>query len=132
MRAKLKIVTLIVVILISITVILPNTSYAVNSVGEMIQEADSFLGQGKQNASQIVDKNQLKQTSNLVYNVLLAIGTVTAVIWGIVLGIKFITGSVEEQAEIKKSLVPYVVGCIIVFGAFGIWKIVLTIAQTME
>ena len=41
------------------------------------------------------------------------------------MGIKFIIGSLEEKAEIKAMLIPYVVGCIVVFGAFGIWKLVM-------
>ncbi len=31
-------------------------------------------------------------------------------------------GSVEAKAQIKEKLIPYVVGCAIMFGAFGIWK----------
>ena len=45
------------------------------------------------------------------------------------MGIKFMIGSVEEKAEIKAALVPFVIGCIVVFGAFGIWKIVVTIGN---
>ena len=40
-------------------------------------------------------------------------------------------GSTEEKAEIKKLLLPYVVGCLVVFGAFGIWKFVLTLMETV-
>ena len=39
------------------------------------------------------------------------------------------TGSVEEQAKVKQTLVPYVAGCVVLFGAFTIWKIVVTIIQ---
>ena len=35
--------------------------------------------------------------------------------------------SVEEQAKIKELLVPYVAGCIVIFGAFGIWKLAVNI-----
>ena len=35
--------------------------------------------------------------------------------------------SVEEKANIKEVLVPYVVGCIVIFGAFAIWKLIVTI-----
>ena len=50
-----------------------------------------------------------------------------AVIIGMVIGIQFMTASVEEKAKIKESLVPYVVGCVVVFGAFGIWKLAVTV-----
>lgn len=67
----------------------------------------------------------------MLYNALLIIGIIIAVIVGAILGIKFMMGSVGEKADIKKLLVPYVVGCIIVFGAFGIWKLVVTILANM-
>ena len=37
--------------------------------------------------------------------------------------------SAEEKAEVKKMLIPYIVGCIVVFGGFGIWKLVVNILQ---
>ena len=67
----------------------------------------------------------------MLYNALLIIGIIIAVIVGAILGIKFMMGSVGEKADIEKLLVPYVVGCIIVFGAFGIWKLVVTILANM-
>ena len=36
-------------------------------------------------------------------------------------------GSVEEQTKAKEALIPYVVGCFVIFGAFGIWKLAVTI-----
>ena len=39
------------------------------------------------------------------------------------------TSGIEEKAEVKAMLVPYIVGCVILFGAFTIWKVVLTILQ---
>jgi len=68
--------------------------------------------------------------SDIIFNVLLIIGIVIAVIWGMFIAIKFITGSVEEKAEVKKTLIPYVAGCVVLFGAFTIWKIVVTILQS--
>ena len=40
-------------------------------------------------------------------------------------------GSIEEKAEIKTMLIPYIIGCVVVFGAFTIWKIVVDILQSM-
>ena len=64
-----------------------------------------------------------------IYNILLAIGTVIAVIIGAILGIQFMVGSMDDKAKVKESLIPFVIGCVIIFGAFGIWKIVATILQ---
>ena len=36
-------------------------------------------------------------------------------------------GSVEEKADVKKLLVPYLVGCVVVFGSLGIWAAIVEI-----
>lgn len=40
-------------------------------------------------------------------------------------------GSIEEKANIKESLIPFVIGCIVVFGAFGIWRIFVSLGQKL-
>lgn len=81
------------------------------------------------NGIQSIDKSQLQKASGEVYNVFLVLGIAAAVIVGMVMGIKFITGSIDEKADVKNSLIPYVAGCVVVFGAFAIWKFVLNIIQ---
>lgn len=63
----------------------------------------------------------------MLYNSLLVIATIIAVIVGLVIAIQFMTGSVGERAKIKETLIPYIAGCIVIFGAFGIWKLVVNI-----
>jgi len=45
------------------------------------------------------------------------IGTFIAVGALMVIGIKYVTGSIEEKANYKKSMMPYLIGCFILFGA---------------
>lgn len=78
-----------------------------------------------------IDGHDLQNMSNLVYNILLTIGIVAAVIVGLILGMKFMTGSIDQKAQVKESLIPYIAGCVVIFGAFGIWKLVLTILNQM-
>ena len=63
-----------------------------------------------------------------VYNILLIIGVAVSVIIIGVMGIRIITGSAEDKAEIKEQMVPYLIGCGVMFGAFTIWKIAMVIA----
>lgn len=78
-----------------------------------------------------LNETTLKNANATLFNVLLALGIALAVIIGAILGIKFMIASVEEKAQIKELLVPYIVGCIVVFGAFGIWKIVIELGQNL-
>ena len=98
------------------------------SLSDVISGGDSFINAGKGGSAQI-DKGSLQNASSSIYNILLICGVIIAVLIGSIMGIKFMIGSVEEKAEIKAALVPFVIGCIVVFGAFGIWKIVVTIGN---
>ena len=47
----------------------------------------------------------------------------------ILLGVKYMLGSVEEKAEYKKSLFPYMIGAVFVFGASTIAGIVYSMVK---
>ena len=93
----------------------------------MIKDADDFINVGQVN----IDQATLSNFSKTMYNILLVIGVIVAVIVGAIIGLKLMTSSIEEKAEAKKLLIPYVVGCVVVFGGFAIWKLVVTILQNI-
>ena len=97
------------------------------SIGDVINDGDVFVNSG--NANDAYDATQLQNFSKTIYNILLVAGILVATAMGGILGIKLMTSSVEEKAEVKKLLVPYVIGCVVVFGGFGIWKLVVTILE---
>ena len=68
--------------------------------------------------------DRLKITGNHVVSVIAEIGVVISVIVLAILGIKYMLGSVEERAEYKKTLMPYVIGAVLIFGASTIANIV--------
>lgn len=55
--------------------------------------------------------------SKSLINVISIVGSAAAIITLIVLGIKYMMGSAEEKAEYKKTLLPYIIGAAMVFGA---------------
>lgn len=109
-----------------------NTSSASSgkSIDDVIEDAKNFIGKAKDDIGTI-EETSLQNFSNVFYNIFLTVGTAIAVIAGTIIGIKYMLGSVEEQADVKKMLVPYVVGCIVVFGSFGIWKLVIEIMNNL-
>ena len=90
---------------------------------EIIQEGDSFLNAG--NGQAPINGESLTSASSTLYNILLSIGMFSAIAIGVYLGVKFMTSSVEEKAKVKESLIPYICGCVVIFGAFIIWKLVI-------
>ncbi len=102
-----------------------------HTTDEIIEEGKSFIDTGKIKAEDKIKQDNLQKMSNTLYNILLVTGILIALIVGMILGIKFIMGGIEEKAEIKTMIIPYIVGCVVVFGAFTIWKIVVDILQSM-
>ena len=96
---------------------------------DVMSEADAFISQGE--AASDIDKDLLGESSNMLYNLLLGIGIIAAVGVGIALGIKYMVGSIDERAELKQALLGYVVSCVVIFGAFGIWKLVINILSSL-
>ena len=119
MKRKIFFILIIFILMICSTHIVQATT-----ISNIIQGADGFITNGS--SSDMIAGDNL---SDIIYNVLLILGTVIAVIVGSVLGIQFITGSVEQKAKVKDSLIPFVIGCVVIFGAFGIWKLVITILR---
>lgn len=58
-----------------------------------------------------------------------AIGTVVSVLILVVLGIKYMMGSAEEKAEYKKTMIPYLIGAILIFAASNIASAVYSFAN---
>lgn len=44
----------------------------------------------------------------------------------------FILSSAEGKAKVSETLVAYIAGCIVVFGAFGIWDFAVNTGSRME
>ena len=125
-KYKKLLINIMVIFIILFNLFIPN-AYA-GPLQDIMNRAEGFVNNGE-NGGNVINNDALKEGSNTLYNVLLVIGIAVAFIWGIVLGIQFITGSLGEKADVKKNLIVYIIGCIIIFGAFGIWKLIATILQ---
>lgn len=74
--------------------------------------------------------NEIKNFGNQIIGVIQAIGIVVSVVVVIVLGIKYMMGSVEEKAEYKKTMLPYIVGAALIFAAATVSSIVMNFFST--
>ena len=85
-----------------------------------------------------VDINQIKSNGttgadtmivnigSTILSIITGVGMILAVILVAVLGVKYMMGSTEEKAEYKKSMIPYLVGAVLVFGASAIGRSVIS------
>lgn len=128
---KIRLINIIIISLILITLFgFSTASYATSvSLDSMKSQADSWIEEGKNDAQSVgtIDTEQLSSASKVIYNTFLVIAFVLAAIIGSILGIQIMAGSIERKTEAKQALVPYVISCVIVFGSFGIWKVLVMI-----
>ena len=127
-KYKKLLINIMVIFIILFNLFIPN-AYA-GPLQDIMNRAEGFVNNGE-NGGNVINDDALKEGSNTLYNVLLVIGIAVAFIWGIVLGIQFVTGILGEKADVKKNLIVYVIGCIIIFGAFGIWRLLLQLLQPL-
>lgn len=74
----------------------------------------------------------IENVGNYIITIVTVIGTVASVIVLIVLGLKYMMGSAEEKAEYKKTLLPYVIGALLVFAASAIAGFVYQAASSVK
>lgn len=81
--------------------------------------------------STLIDSKGEKQLQNLGQSIvgpIRIVGSFVSVLTLIIIGVKYMLGSVEERAEYKKSLLPYFWGAIMVFGITNIVSVIYNIA----
>lgn len=122
---KCRIIKVLILILF-ILFILSSRAFA---LGDWMNEASEGLSDGKTSAERgyTIDTDKLEEGSDTLFNIFLAAGTVVAVIVGAILGIQFMTAGIDKKVEVKQALFPYIVSCVVMFGAFGIWKLMVMI-----
>ena len=124
-----KIIISIIIVLICISSF--NFVYAADdtpSLGDIFTYAHEFESAASAK-TELVDSSNLNSSVISIYDILITVAIAIAFLVGALLGIQYISGTVEDKAKIKKTLFASLIGCVVVFGAFGIWKLALNILQ---
>lgn len=67
-----------------------------------------------------------------ILGIVQTVGSIAAVIILVVLGIKYMMGSAEEKAEYKKTLIPYIIGAVLIFAASNVAGFIYDWAITIK
>ena len=76
--------------------------------------------------------NEAQVMAGKLLGILQVIGSVIAVIVLIVLGIRYMLGSAQEKADYKKSMIPYVIGAVIVFTGTVFPKVIYDVVTSIH
>ena len=119
MKKQVKILSVLLIV-ISILATLTNIAMATDIPGML-----GTIAQGNANAS----VNGVTNLGATIVTIMQTVGIVVAVVILLVLGIKYMIGSAEEKAEYKKTMIPYIVGAILIFASTTIVNVVWQIAN---
>ena len=84
---------------------------------------------GNLKGSETSASGDIQNIGNSIIGIITTVGVVVAVVILLVLGIKYMMGSASEKAEYKKTMMPYLVGAILIFGASAITKVVVALGS---
>lgn len=119
-----KILTMIFIFIIAIILFANFSIVQASGLSDAITAGEDFTKNGK---SSIINYQNLYNVVNYLYNIAMLIAIIIAIIIGIVLGIRIVFGSIDERADSKHLMVPYLATVAMIACAFTIWKIILQI-----
>ena len=77
-------------------------------------------------------QKDIRRIGGQIVGTLQSVGTIVSVIILVVIGIKYMIGSAEERAEYKKTMMPYLIGAVLIFASVTIANMVYTFASSIK
>ena len=124
--SKSKVIGIILILLIAITLITfitPNYVYA--DTPSSINPGDWEPGKGG-------DMQQITDSAGIIVSVIRVVGIIVTVVVLMILGIKYMLGSLEERAEYKKSMKAYIIGVVMFFALSQLIPIIIDLATAFD
>ena len=115
-----KIITIIIILLTLIFMSAPITKATINP--------DDYKPDNPSEG----DVSKIVNIANPIVGTLKVVGIAIAVITLAVLGIKYMTGSISEKAEYKKTMIPYLIGVVLVVAITQILGVVIEIITKVK
>ena len=75
-------------------------------------------------ADNVTGSPEIQSAGNSIISILQTVGVVLSVVVLMIIGIKYMMGSAEEKADYKKSMIPYLVGAVLIFAASALAQVV--------
>lgn len=121
---KSKIIKVIIILAISFITIL-NLNIKVLGSTDPIENANYYK------PSTSISEPELEKKAGVILGGINVVGVIVSVVTLMIVGIKYMFGSVEEKAEYKKTMTMYLIGAVLVFSITTIPNILYKIASSI-
>lgn len=120
MKKTTKIIGVIIIALVLI--------FTLNTISKATAVDPGSIAQGLTGTTSTAQQDVM-DLGNDIIGIITTVGVVVAVVVLLVLGIKYMMGSASEKAEYKKTMIPYLIGALLIFGASAITKVIIGLAN---
>ena len=124
MKKSIKVISTLLLAIMLVASI-ATTAFAAVNLNTTISNIEN------QNLNGNADSQITKVGGNIV-NIIQIVGIVIAVIVLLVIGIKYMIGSASEKAEYKKTMIPYIVGVVLIFAGTSLVKVIYSLATAVK
>ena len=115
---------IIKIILICLTVLISVFNYNAYAISNPLEDPSLYTPGLRGSETELVEMTRT------ILGIVNTVGIVASVIILMVVGIKYMTGSIEEKAEYKKTASAYVLGAMLLFGITTIANILYQIGTS--
>ena len=122
MIKRQKLFLIVNIILFICVFMLPNFVHAINP--------EDYDPSKKPISGTAVD--EITGKANNIIGIITTVGIVISVITMIILGLKYMMGSVEEKAEYKKTMIPYIIGVVFIVAISTIVSIIANMVESLS
>lgn len=122
--------TFIIFIIVSILFLIP-TNVKAQEVTSEVKVATGVIDPGDFKPNELTDDDTEIVTSKAatIVDIIRIIGIIVTVVTLMLIGIKYMTGSLEEKADYKKSMIPYLIGVGVFFALSQLLAVIMKIAE---
>lgn len=123
MKKTVKIISTILLAVMLIATI-AGTVYAKPNIDTVIN--------GVENGGQNVNGTAIQNIGGNIVTIVQVVGIVIAIVILLVIGIKYMIGSASEKAEYKKTMIPYIVGAVLIFAGTSIVRVIYSMTSQIK
>lgn len=95
---------------------------------DISQQAKNWIKQGDNN---LVNDNEVSKIVIPVIQLMVAGASIVVTVATVVMGIKYMVANPEGKAKLKQQLIGLVVSTIVIWGAQGIWALIVTFLESI-
>lgn len=117
MKKEVRKVFIIIAIVLFLLIVFSNFIFATDQI---VNNLNAYNTNGENVNIPLIGK---------IIGIIRLVGTILSVVVLMIIGIKYMFGSVEEKADYKKTLIPYIIGAVLLFAGTNLVQIVYDLTK---